>query len=120
MVSIKALGCPSWAKPRRCGVLAAAIEDAPGGNAPYPLLVDGYSEEQIGYHSFLIVDAGLAAGPSTTALGGSSPSTMILHLTAAGHDFADAARNDTIWKKAIATVKDKGGSASIGVLFALL
>ena len=41
-------------------------------------------------------------------------------LTWEGHDFLAAARNDTIWKKTWASVKDKGVDVSFGLLKELL
>lgn len=38
----------------------------------------------------------------------------------AGHDFLDAARNEKIWKKAMKTVGEKGGTVTLGVLTQLL
>lgn len=80
------------------------------------LQVAGYTEDQIGYHSYLIVDAGLAKGVDATCIGDSNPKWIILHLTSAGHDFADASRNETTWKKALGLVADKGGNATIGIV----
>ncbi|WP_374566415.1 DUF2513 domain-containing protein, partial [Nitrosomonas sp.] len=58
--------------------------------------IDGYSEEQIGYHAYLLVDAGLAKGIDVTTAHDVLPQWQALHLTSAGHDFADAARNESI------------------------
>jgi hypothetical protein len=41
-------------------------------------------------------------------------------LTSAGHDFAENARSETIWKRAMDTVKEKGGAITVGVLTQLL
>jgi len=48
------------------------------------------------------------------------PEAIITSLTWAGHEFAEAARDDTRWKNAMGLVKDKGGSVTIGVLTQLL
>lgn len=94
-----------------------AVEDLPTASAlGQPLNLNGYSEEQIGYHSFLIVDAGLAVGLDFSASGHSGPMWQIDHLTSAGHDFADAAREDSTWRKALAIVKDKAGGLTIDVV----
>ena len=37
-------------------------------------------------------------------------------LTMAGHDFLEAAKNEKIWKKAMKTVGEKGGTVTLGVL----
>ena len=44
------------------------------------------------------------------------PQGEILHLTSAGHDFADAARSDSTWKKATAVAKDKAGGVTLDVM----
>jgi hypothetical protein len=38
----------------------------------------------------------------------------VLRLTWAGHEFIDAAANDTIWRKSLAFVKEKGGRGIYG------
>jgi Hypothetical protein (DUF2513) len=61
--------------------------------------IEGYSNEQISYHSYLIGDAGLAAVTDITYRGARSPMGQISHLTWQGHEFLDAARDDTVWNK---------------------
>lgn len=73
-----------------------------------------------GYHAYLLVDAGLATGADVTSHNSASPHWLISHLTVAGHDFADASRDEGLWKKATATVKDKAGSVSVDVMKQLL
>ena len=41
--------------------MVLAIEDAPSGYAP-ELKFEGYTDEQVGYHAYLLLDAGLAKG----------------------------------------------------------
>jgi hypothetical protein len=87
--------------------LVLAVEDYPTGTVPGEIQIDGYSAEQIGYHSYLLVDSGLAKGIDVGTMHGTSPNWQILHLTSAGHEFADAARDDSTWRKAILIVKEK-------------
>jgi hypothetical protein len=47
----------------------------------------------------LIINEGLAEGFDATSTTDTSPDWRIHNLTAAGHDFADAARSDTTWSK---------------------
>jgi hypothetical protein len=68
----------------------------------------GYSREEIGYHNWLIIDAGLAKGADVTGMGDSHPQWVIRKLNWAGHDFLDAARSDTVWHKAQTTIEGKG------------
>lgn len=97
-----------------------AVEEHPGGYAPDSLKFDGYTDEQIGYHTYLIIDAGLAVGSDVSTMGQNSPEGMITNLNWSGHEFAEAARDDTRWKKAMGIVKDKGGSVTMDVLKDLL
>lgn len=100
--------------------LVLSIERDPHGYAPHNIKIDGYSDEEIGYHNYLLVDSELAVGVDATTLGSTSPEWRILHLTSAGHDFADAIRDEIRWKKATSIVKDKAGSVSLDVLKQLL
>lgn len=95
------------------------IEDHPQGYAP-DLEFDGYTAEQIGYHAYLLINAGLAEGSDTATFGSTSPKAKIFKLTWAGHEFAEAARDDSRWKKAMGIVKDKGGTITMDVLKDLL
>jgi hypothetical protein len=96
--------------------LILAVEASPTGYVKDDLEIESYSPEQIGYHAYLLVDAGLAKGVDITTIGSSSPNWQILHLTSAGHDFADAARDDSTWKKATGLVKDKAGGVTLDVM----
>ena len=100
--------------------MVLAIEDSPSGWAPDKIQIEGYTDHQIGYHAWLLLDAGLAKGDDITSTGSGGPEGYISSLTWAGHEFADAARDETRWKKAMATVKDKTGTVTLGVLTQLL
>lgn len=96
--------------------IVLTIEDHQHGRAPRAIEVDGYTDEQIGYHSYLIVDAGLADGIDATCMDNKSPEWIITHLTSAGHDFADAIRNDTVWSKTKSKLVQVGSGASIQIV----
>lgn len=96
------------------------VEDAEHGFAPTDMKIDGYTEEQIGYHAYLLVDSGLAEGADVTHMGSSGPQYILTRLTWAGHDFADACRDQTVWEKAKATVKGKVSSVTFDVMKELL
>jgi hypothetical protein len=99
--------------------MVLAMEDAPGGYAP-EFSLDGYTPEQIGYHAHLMIQAGLAEGSDITHTQSQGPEAMLTSLTWAGHEFADASRDEGRWKKAMGVVKEKAGSVTIGVLTQLL
>jgi hypothetical protein len=98
--------------------MVLAIEDAPGW-AP-DLKFEGYTDTQVGYHAYLLLDAGLARGEPIFEMGSEAPGGFINNLSWAGHEFADAARDETRWRKAMGVVQDKGGTVTIGVLTQLL
>jgi hypothetical protein len=100
--------------------MALTLEASPTGYAPDSMDFDGYTAEQVAYHAYLMLDQGLAEGLRTTTLVSSGPEAQLTNLTSAGHDFAEAARDDTRWKKAMTIVRDKGGSVTLPILIELL
>jgi len=95
-----------------------AIESDPSGFAP-KIEIPDYTEEQINYHAFLLGEAGLAEVSSITTNSSKSPEAMVKHLTWAGHEFLDSARDNTIWNQAKDKIGKIGGAA-IQVWIALL
>jgi hypothetical protein len=100
--------------------IVLAIEDGEHAQADHPLKIDGASESAIGYHAYLLVDAGLAEGIDATTRGSDGPEYILTHLTWAGHEFADACRNETVWNQAKAKVKQSVGSVTFDVFKELL
>jgi hypothetical protein len=101
--------------------LVLSIEDSPSGfvqNSYVP--IEGYSRDQIGYHQYLILDAGFACGENMTGMGDANPSAILTNLTWQGHEFASAVRDHSRWKQAVATVQEKAGTVTIDVLKSLL
>lgn len=96
-----------------------AIEDAPSGWAP-DLKFNDYSDAQVGYHAYLIMDAGLARGSDVTTHGSDGPEALLSSLTWEGHEFVEAARDENRWQKAKGMVAEKGGGITLDVLKALL
>jgi Hypothetical protein (DUF2513) len=96
------------------------IENHESGYAPMNIAIAGYTEEQIRYHAFIMMEAGLIEGIKRTDLSSPSPQAIPRSLTWQCHEFIDTARNDTLWSKAMNIVQDKGGSISISVLSQLL
>lgn len=80
--------------------------------------IDGKSLRDL-YHLLLLNEAGLISGIVVVeCMGGELvlQITALPRLTWAGHEFLDAARNDTVWK----SVKSKVGSAVSTVSFTVL
>lgn len=96
------------------------VEDVGPVRSARDVQIEGYTPEQIGYHCYLIVDAGYAKGAQVGGLGSRLPESLIFHLTSAGHDFADSARNDTVWNSVKTKMAGTASSVSISTLGRLL
>ena len=88
--------------------------------APRNLSIDGYTQEQIGYHVHLMGQAGLLKVADATHFGSTSPEAIASRMTWAGHAVLDAARSDTIWNRAKAQLGAQWTSVPFDVLKAVL
>ena len=89
------------------------------GEDPKPDL-SAFSEDQRVYHSALLIEAGLVHGEIVTDGSGQPAGTVILRPTWAGHEFLDAARNDTIWHKAGERIKKSGVDVTLSLMKEIL
>ncbi len=96
------------------------VEALPNTSGINEIEIDGFSEEEIAYHVYLLGDAELLETEIHEDTSGTIYSYYIGRLTWQGHEFLDNARNDTTWKKTIAIVKEKGGSVSFNIFQNLL
>ncbi|MDB5295835.1 MAG: uncharacterized protein JWO31_1818 [Phycisphaerales bacterium] len=96
-----------------------ACEAEASGEPVFPLVIDGYSASQIGYHATILGEAGLAIGSDVTTRSDDGIRFLISRLTWAGHEFLDAARDDTAWAKAKG-IAAKAGGGGIEVLKSVL
>ena len=85
-----------------------------------PLQKLGYTENQIDYHLKLLVEEKLIDGEIHYFMGTRNPTIIIEKLSWSGHEFLDNARNESVWKETMKTVKEKGGSVAVGILTQLL
>jgi hypothetical protein len=90
----------------------AEARDFEGGEPPEPYQAQTVEEA---YQITLMNDAGLVQADCVSEAGMPVNAT-IFRLTWAGHDFLDAARDDTIWKKAKETILKPGFSWTFSVL----
>lgn len=87
-----------------------ALEAVPEGqDVPNPLLIEGYSEEVVGHHVYLLGQAGLLKVANFGYLSGSSEQALPLNVTWAGHDFIDTMRSQDVWEKTKQAMKEAGG-----------
>ena len=96
-----------------------AVEEHEHGFAPRDVPFDGYSEEQVGYHAYIMIEGGLVEGADVTTRGSDSPEAIITRLTWAGHEFVESAREPSRWQQAKDLIGKVGG-ASIAVWTAVL
>jgi len=99
--------------------LLMRVESEHSARAPEKIEINGYTEEQIGYHAFLLNEAGLVKAVEMTSMGSPSPEARIIRLTWDGHEFLDSAREPARWEKAKDLVNKVGG-ASIQLWMAVL
>lgn len=80
------------------------------------LTIEGYTEEQVGFHIYLLGEAGLAKVAGNTHLQSQSPSALPVNLTWEGYEFLEAAKDETLWGKAKSVVIKPAGGVAFGVL----
>ena len=100
--------------------LIFVIEEQSDPVTPDDIDIEGYGSEQIGYHLYLMLDAGLIEGSDITCTDDSAPQAMASNLTWAGHEFADVARSSPLWEEAKGTIMKRVGSISIDLMIQYL
>ena len=90
-----------------CRKILLEVESWDTTVAPRKVQIDGYTEDQIGHHAWLLADGGLVEGVDATGLGVRTRRFMPRALTYEGHEFLDAARNQDRWEQ----VKQKAAAA---------
>lgn len=94
------------------------VEETGQGQGWVDLEIPGYPPEQIAQHVRLLEEAGLVEALNLSTSNGFDYRPK--RLTWAGHEFLDAARNDTVWSRTKEMVREKGGSIPFEVLKQLL
>lgn len=96
------------------------MDDHSGAFAPQDYTVEGHTADEIGYHVWLLGQAGLMKVIDVTSQGSNGPQAVPLNLTWGGHDFIAAARSDTTWAHAKEKARSMGGALTFAVLKQLL
>ena len=94
------------------------IEKAPYDGSWVQIDVEGHSEQEIIYHVMQLAKAGLIEADDVTDFEGADWKAK--DLTPQGHDFLEAARNESIWRKSKEFVLERGGGLTFDVLKAVL
>ena len=103
-----------------CRKILLSVEARESTVSAVEVEIEGYTGGQIGYHSKLLVDQGLLEGLDFTGAGVSTHSYGLQCLTYQGHDFLEAARDDTRWKKAKAEIAEQGLPVTFDVMKVVL
>ena len=83
-----------------------------------PIEIEGHDDAEVSYHIKLLDDAGLLVGRDDGSAETFCWSAKA--LTWEGHEFLDAARQDTRWDRAKQFVREKGGALTLGALAEVL
>lgn len=96
--------------------ILADVANQPAGqwleNPEYP----EYNAQTIAEHVELMAEAGLLKAKVRELIGAIRPDISIERLTWEGQDFLDAARDDTLWRKARETVLKPGLAITFDLL----
>jgi hypothetical protein len=90
------------------------IEEHPYDLDWVELELEGYSPREISYHVMLLAQASLIEADNLSTFG--DPQWEAKSLTWQGHEFLEAAKDESRWNKAKKLVKEKGG----GMIFEVL
>jgi hypothetical protein len=96
-----------------------ACEEYAHGRAPGNLQIEGFTDEEIGYHAHLMEQAGLVRAFDISHSGSLSPQAHVVSMTWEGHEFLEAGRNENLWAKAKEAAGSTGGMV-LGVLKTVL
>ena len=80
--------------------------------------ISGYNSHEITYHVNLLIQAGLITADVQTFSGGHIRISFA-QLTWPGHEFLNATRDNTVWKKVKGEISEKGGSFTFDIVKAL-
>ena len=95
-----------------------ALEDAPFNGGPLKMKNPNHPADEISYHVMLLHQAGLIHAFDFS--GDEFTDWRPAYLTWQGHEFLEAAKDDTRWNRAKSQFKDKGVPLVFDVLKSLL
>lgn len=87
-----------------------AIEESEGECGPDDIKIEGYSDQIVYYHIKILAEAGLIEAEDISTMGENGFQWWAKSLTWQGHEFLDAARDNSRWDKAKKLVSEKVGS----------
>lgn len=91
-----------------------AIEESPTPEVRVSIKIEGRSQEEVSYRIKLLAEARLIEALDMSTLG--KFEWQARTLTWEGHEFLDAARDDTRWNKAKGIIVEKAGTLTFDLL----
>ncbi|MCB8987560.1 MAG: DUF2513 domain-containing protein [Ardenticatenaceae bacterium] len=82
--------------------------------------LEDFDTEQVAYHVNLLAEAGYITGVPSQSVLDDVPEWIEVRLTWDGHEFIDAARNETIWAKFKEVIVEKGGTVPFSLAVNIL
>lgn len=98
--------------------ILSALEGSSDAFGPKEFVIQGYSEEEVSYHVKLLHQAGLVEAKDISGV--NQFKWFPISLTWEGHEFLDAARDNTRWGRAKQIVLEKTGGLSFDMLQSIL
>ncbi|RFZ76464.1 DUF2513 domain-containing protein [Lacrimispora amygdalina] len=99
-----------------CRKILFKIEELYDSTAIYNLEIEGYTRNQVAYHSNLLYEAGLISDYKAQYADNEIYSFGVSSLTWDGHDFLDKIREDTTWNKVKDIIKNKALPMTLDVI----
>ena len=97
------------------------ISNEPADNVRFrPVEIEGYDEETIGYHVWLLGDGGYLDITTNSTTDGSFAYVQVNEIKWKGQEFIDAAKNQNIWNKFKNKLAEKGGSIPFSIATEIL
>lgn len=83
-------------------------------------LIEGKPPKEISRHLEILIQEGFIEGSTIVAADGLVAEVRASDLTYRGHQFLEAARSDTAWKKVKGLLREKGVSMTMSIIQATL
>jgi hypothetical protein len=90
------------------------VEEKSKGIGTVVLNIPDYSPDEVSYHVKILCDGGFLEATNASTMHGLD--WVPKSLTWPGHEFLDAIRNDSVWKKVKEKVKEYGGKLSFAII----
>jgi hypothetical protein len=87
-----------------------------GRNVGWKIEIEGYTDEQIGFHAHLMAQAGLIQAADATYMESHTPIAKPISITWQGYEFLEASKDNTLWAKAKKHVIAPAGGVAFSVL----